>query len=676
MHDLGLLRDLIAVFGVSVIVVLLLHRLKLPTITGFLISGMLLGPHGLSLVSDIGRIEVLAEIGVILLLFTVGMEFSIATLRRVWATSFLGALLPIAAWAALGASVSSLLKISAGQGVFLGFLVALSSTVIPLKALSDSGQVDSPHGRAAIGVAVFQDLLVVPMMLLVPFLASYSRPGGISGPASPSGLTMALVQAVGVIAAVLVVAFWGVPKVLASLTALKSREVFIISVFLICLGTAWITSSVGLSLALGAFLAGLVISESEYGHQALADVLPLRDSLTSLFFVSVGMLMDPGLSLNIWMLILAGALGIMALKPLAIATVLFLVGHRPTVALQTGVALAQVGEFSFVLMGFGSAHGLMSDTAGQIFLGSAVLSMIATPLILVTCPPLVGQVRRWEERGWWRPPADLRPPEDPGEEMTGHVIIVGYGFNGRNLGRVLKEIGIPYVVLEMNPQTVRRARAAGETIVFGDASSSGILHRLGAERARVLVVAISDPVSTRRAVSMARNQFPGLHIVVRSRYLGDVGDLYKIGADLVIPEEVETSMEIFSRVLEHFGIPREVLVKHARRIRAERYGLFRAGRSDPAASRMINLADLKPYLASMEVQICSITEQSRAIGRSLSDLDLRRLTGASVIALVRDGKIVGNPAPDSRLVAGDSVVLVGGPEQIGAAADTLAGTGG
>jgi len=676
MHGHGFLTDLIVIFGVSVLVILILHRLRLPTITGFLISGMLLGPHGLSLVSDIERIEVLADVGVILLLFTIGMEFSLATLRRLWGPALAGALLPLAAFAALGAAASGPMGLAPGQGIFLGFLLGLSSTVIPLKALADRGQIDSPHGRAATGVAVFQDLLVVPMMLLTPYLVpGRTGAGGIASLAQLATPTLVLIQAVASIAGALVGAMWLVPRLLARLTALKSREVFIISIFLICLATAWLTSAVGLSLALGAFLAGLVISESEYGHQALADMLPFRDSLNSLFFVSIGMLMDPAVVAGRPALVLASAAGIILLKLVLIGGVLLMLGRRPAIALQAGLALSQVGEFSFVLMRFGAGYDLMSDTASQIFLSAAVLTMIVTPLILTACPPLLAMVQRWEERGWMPRPRRLDEPADPAAALSGHVIIVGYGFNGHNLARVLAEIGIPYVVLEMNPETVRAARLEGERILYGDAASGAVLQRLGAERARVLVLAISDPVSTRRAVAMAKRMFPALQVVVRTRYLTEVDELYRLGAWAVIPEEVETSMEIFSRVLERYGVPREALVKHARRIRAERYGLFREeGRAGSApGTAEAPLAGVADWLRAADVTVCAVGPGSAAAGRSLKELDLRGVSGATVLAVLRGGAVTPNPPATMSLAEGDSVVLLGSPEQVGAATTLLTG---
>ena len=574
MHDLGFLGDLVIIFGVSVLVALLLHRLRLPTITGFLLSGMLLGPHGLRLVPDVERIEVLAEVGVILLLFTIGLEFSLDVVKRHWGTALTGALLPVLAWGAAGGFVARLSGFTVGQGVFLGFLIAVSSTVIPLKALGERGQIDSPQGRTVTGIAVCQDLLVIPMMLLTPYLA----PGAaaLAGGSDLAAPLLALGRALGLIAVVFLVAFRGVPRLLTMLTALKSREVFIISIFLVCLGIAWITSQAGLSLALGAFLAGLIVSESEYAHQALADIMPFRDSLTSLFFVSAGMLLDPRVLIDSPITVLLLTAGVLLFKPLVVGGLLLVAGKTPAVALQSGLALAQVGEFSLVLMKFGEGWEILPMHVTQIFLATTVLTMTVTPLFLAAFPRFLPAIRAWEARGWWRAPREAG--ESVTETLTDHVIIVGYGFNGTNLARVLAEIGIPYVVLELNAQTVRQAKQRGESIVYGDVSSTEVLERIGAKRARALVMAISDPVSTRRAVAVARARFPGLHVIARTRYLAEVDELYKLGAQVVIPEEVETSMEIFSQVLEFYGVPRTTLIKHARRIRAEHYGLFREGR--------------------------------------------------------------------------------------------------
>jgi len=576
MHDVGFLGDLVIIFGVSVAVVLVLHRLRLPTITGFLLSGALLGPHGLALVPDVERIETLAEVGVILLLFTVGVEFSLDVVKRHWGTALSGALVPVIVFSTAGAMAARLMGYTAGQGIFFGFLIAISSTVIPLKGLADRGQVDAPQGRAIAGIAVFQDLLVIPMMLLVPYLVPGAEAhGGLAAPLLELG------QSLLAMTAILLVALKGVPLLLSALTALKSREVFIISIFLVCLGIAWITSTIGLSLALGAFLAGLVVSESEYGNQALADIMPLRDSLTSLFFVATGMLLDPRILIERPFAVLALTAGVLILKPLVIGVMLLAARATPIVALQSGIALAQIGEFSLVLMRFGADGGLLPDQARQILLAAAVLSMSVTPLLLAAFPRVVPSLLALESRGWW--PAPKGAHEEVRKPLADHVIIVGYGFNGANLARVLHEIGIPYVVLELNAQTVRQARQKGESIVYGDVASIEVLERAGADRARALVMAISDPVSTRRAVAVARSRFPGLHVVVRTRYLAEVDELYRLGAQVVIPEEVETSMEIFAQVLEFYGVPRTALIKHARRIRAERYGLFRGGR--PAAEK-------------------------------------------------------------------------------------------
>jgi CPA2 family monovalent cation:H+ antiporter-2 len=672
MHDLGFLGDLVIIFGVSVLVVLLLHRLRFPTITGFLLSGVLLGPHGLRLVPDVERIEVLAEVGVILLLFTIGVEFSLDVVKRHWGTALSGALLPILAWGGLGGVAGQLMGYTFGQGVFFGFLIAISSTVIPLKALAERGEVDAPQGRAITGIAVFQDLLVIPMMLLTPYLAAGAVPlGDMTAP------LLALGRGALAVAVILFVALKGVPRLLGALTALRSREVFIISIFLLCLGIAWLTSQVGLSLALGAFLAGLVISESAYGHQALADIMPFRDSLTSLFFVATGMLLDPRILIERPVAVLALTAGILLLKPVVIGALLLAARQTPSVALQSGIALAQIGEFSLVLMRFGADQALLPGQTTQLFLAAAVLTMTITPLMLAGFPRVLPAIRAWEAKGWWRAPRGADEAVD--ESLTDHVIIVGYGFNGTNLARGLAEIGIPYVVLELNAQTVRQAKLKGESIAYGDVSSTEVLERLGAGRARALVMAISDPVSTRRAVAVARSRFPGLHIVVRTRYLAEVDELYGLGAQSVIPEEVETSLEIFSQVLECYGVPRGTLIKHARRIRAERYGLFREGRpaalrqppGGPAASG--DLTGLHEYLSAAEVKLCVIPTGALSIGRTLEEIALAA-TGATVLAVLQHDRIVSEPPARTLLREKDGVVLIGSPEQVGAAAEALVRT--
>ncbi|HEY5593733.1 MAG TPA: cation:proton antiporter [Nitrospiria bacterium] len=567
-------RDLVVIFGLSVAVVLVFHRLRLPSIVGFLIAGGLVGPYGLNLIDDLERVEVLAEVGVVLLLFTIGLEFSLARLARIRAFAIGGGALQVGLTIALTAFVGFFLfRTSVQSGVFWGFLAALSSTAIVLKILMERGELDSPHGRLALAILIFQDLIVVPMMMVLPLLSGNVREGSVD-------ILLTLARSLAFIGAVLVASRWLVPRALALVVRARSRELFVITVLLICAGIAWLAEVNGLSLALGAFIAGLVISESEYSHQALADIMPFRDSFNSLFFVSIGMLLDVRLFVSAFPLVLLLAAAVLLMKGAVAAGVTLAMGYPVRVAILVGLSLPQVGEFSFVLAQAGQDIGLLTQPGYQFFLVISILTMIAAPFLIQIGPRLsrrvesLGRLAGWRRR---RRSVELSPSAPV---LQGHVIIAGYGLNGRNLARVLREGNIPYVILDLHGEAVRRGRAHGEPLFFGDVTQSEVLRHVRIKDARVLVVAVSDPFAVRRAVRVARQANPHIHIVVRTRYVKEVDDLLRLGANEVVPEEFETSLEIFDLVLRQYDVPQRDIAKKQEEIRREGYALLRRPDAD------------------------------------------------------------------------------------------------
>jgi CPA2 family monovalent cation:H+ antiporter-2 len=657
MIDLGFLRDLVILLCLSLGIVLVFQRLRQPSVVGFLAAGVILGPHGVSLVKETGQVEVLAEVGVILLLFTLGLEFSLATLSQLRRQVLLGGGLQI------GLTVLLIWTAAAASGepwrraLFLGCLFALSSTVIVVKLLMERGEVDSPHGRAALGILLLQDLTVVPMMLAIPILA-----GADTTP--PAGIVLALAKAAAVVAVVLVAARWFVPRFLAAVVRTRSRELFVLTVVLVCLGIAWATSRVGLSLALGAFLAGVAVSESEYGAQALADVLPLRDTFSSLFFISVGMLLDLGGVARAPLFMAAAILSVLAAKLFTGVVSVGALGLGVRTAILGGAAVAQVGEFSFVLAQAGLGMRLIDDRIYQTFLAVAVTTMLLTPFLMAGSGPLarrstVLRLPAWLSRSEGRATEEPLPLRD-------HVVIAGYGLNGRNLARVLREVEIPYVVVEMNPEVVWDGRAGGERIQYGDITRIEVLEHLRLGSARALVIAISDPPSTRRVVAMAHARWPRLHIIARTRYLAEVEELHRLGAREVVPEEFETSVEIFSRVLASYDVPRRLISQQIEQVRREHYAVWRD--SDIHTHR---LERLRSMLAGLDVDTYRITETSAAKGLTLRSLNLRQETGVTVLALVREGVTLPNPGADTRVEVGDVLVFLGTNDQIERAAALL-----
>jgi monovalent cation:H+ antiporter-2, CPA2 family len=655
MTDYGVLANLLVIFTVSIAVVFIFHKFRLPSIAGFLVAGALVGPHGLNLISDTGTVQVLAEIGIILLLFTIGIEFSLAQLASMRRIMLLAAPIQVGGVLLIVWIGAMLVGLSWQQGMFWGFLFCLSSTAIVLKTMAERGDSDSIHGRATIGILVFQDLAVVPMMLLTPILASQSDGDGLS-------ILLTLGKSILVVLFVIAAAWYLVPKLLGHIVRSRSRELFLLTIIVCCLGIAWLTSLGGLSLALGAFIAGLVISESEYSHQAMAEVLPFRDSFNSLFFVSIGILMD-------WRILLMHPLPVTALLVI-ILLVKFVAGGGavllaelpPRSAIMVGIALAQVGEFSFLLAQQGQESGFLRGDPYQVFLAVSVLSMIVTPFLMQWSPYLARRAEAWQRLRHWLPSrttAHVLQTKGKQIRIKGHVIIAGYGLNGRNLARVLGDTEIPYLALDLDGDTVSREVKHGVPVYYGDATNPNVLRHMKIEDAKMLVVAISDPFTTRRTVQVAKGLNPKLHIVVRTRYLRDLEELQQLGADDVVPEEFGTSIEIFALVLRTYELPQEFVTRKAEQVRREGYALLR--RSDwPESSDQPRDGSL----ADTEIETCRIDNDSAAGGKTLAQIALHSRTGVLVIAWARAGITQANPPEETRLMAGDIVVLLGSRAQI------------
>jgi len=655
MTDYGVLGNLLVIFTVSIAVVFVFHQFRLPSIAGFLVAGALIGPHGLNLISDVETVQILAEIGVVLLLFTIGIEFSLVQLASLRQMLLIAAPIQVGGVIAIAWIGGLITGLSGPQAVFWGFLLSLSSTAIVLKALAASGDSDSLHGRATIGILIFQDLAVMPMILLTPILAS-SNEGTIDS------IFMALGKSVLVVGIVVAAAWYAVPKILDQIVRSRSRELFLLTTIVLCLGIAWLTSLGGLSLALGAFIAGLVISESEYSHQAMAEVLPFRDSFNSLFFVSIGILMDWRVLLEYPVVVTGLLIMVLLVKFITGVAAVLAVSMPPRSAVMTGIALAQVGEFSFILAQVGQEHGFLSGAPYQIFLAVSVCSMIITPFLMQWSPHLsrrveaIQRVRHWFPR---RTTAHVLETEGRHLRIKDHVIIVGYGLNGRNLARVLGETEVPYIALDLDGDTVRREAQHGLPLYYGDATNPNVLRHVKIEEARVLVVAISDPFVTRRTVQVARGLNPKIHIVVRTRHLRELEELHQLGADDVVPEEFETSIEIFALVLRTYNMPQEFVMRKAEQIRREGYALLRRSELPELAHHLRG-----GTLSDVQVETCRIEEDSPAAGKTLSELSIRLRTGASIIAWTRSGVTESNPSKKTQLLAGDIVVLLGTREQI------------
>lgn len=660
--EIPILREIIVILGLSVIVILLFQRLKLPTILGFLITGTIAGPYGLSLVeaTHTHQVEILAEIGVILLLFIIGLEFSLKSLAAIQRTVFVGGTIQVSGTILITFFFFYGLGFPMTQALFMGFLFSLSSTAIVLKLLQEKGEINSPHGKIALAILIFQDIVVVPMMLFTPLIA---------GKADNvlNTLLILLLKGILVILFVIASARYIVPRLLYLVARTKSKELFILTIVVICFSVAWLTSTIGLSLALGAFLAGLIISESEYSHQATSNILPFREIFTSFFFVSIGMLLDIRFLLQNLLLILTfTCLTIMAKAVVAGLAALVLKYPIRTVLL-VGLSLFQVGEFAFILSRSGLENNLLSNTVYQYFLSVSILTMGVTPFIVHASSSISNSLisitlpARIRER-LNRKNKISKAKKEPAEEQvfTDHLIIIGYGINGKNVARAAKEANIPYVIIELNPETIRREKALGEPIIYGDATGNSILSHVQVHKARVVVVAISDPTATKEIISNIRAISNKVYIIIRTRFIQEMEENYRLGADEVIPEEFETSIEIFTRVLNKYLVPHHEIEAFTRSIRSDNYEMLR-----PVPKRANQ--SKSPYLDLPEMDIATLLVQkgnNDIVGKKIAEAEIRKKYGITILTIRREHRFITEITSDTRILQDDVLYVFGKPDAI------------
>ncbi len=650
--EIPLLTDIVIIFGLAVAVLLLFHFLRLPAVVGLLLTGILAGPHGFGLIGAVHEVEVLAEIGVILLLFTIGIEFSFKKLIEIKKQVVVGGSLQVGMTIIAVFFIARQFGLSSPEAIFYGFLISLSSTAIVLRLIQERAEVDTPHGRASLGTLLFQDVIIVPMILITPILAG-NQQGGID-----SDIFVLAAQGIAIVSLVLVAAKWLVPWLLHQVARTGSKELFLLSVVVICLTIAWLTSNAGLSLALGAFIAGLIISESEYSHQALGNIMPFRNVFTSFFFVSIGMLLDTGFLVNNPLVILAASIGVLILKALIAGSAAILLGLPLRSGILAGLAICQVGEFSFILSRTGVEHGLLADHY-QLFLAVAVLTMAATPFIISLAPRFADRILQIPlpvklKTGLWP-----GPKEKSRKKLKQHLVIIGFGLNGRNVARAARMTGIPYVVIEMSADTVKREREKGEPIFYGDAIHEEVLRHACIEDATVVVVAINDPAATRGIAESVRKLTRKAHLIIRTRYLAEMQALYDLDANEVIPEEFETSVEIFSRVLAKYLIPRDEIDKLVIHLRSDGYEMFRN-----LAKKSSSFSNLALHLPDVEVSSMRVEECSPMVGKSLVELELRKKYGVTVLAVRRDSQTFYNLEVEMPFYAADVLYVMGAPEKL------------
>lgn len=652
--ELPLLSDIVVIFGLATLVILVFMRLKLPTIIGYLLTGAIAGPYGLSLVYASTAVEVLSEIGVILLLFVIGLEFSLKSLMAIKKAVFIGGSLQVSITIGVTALISYFFGFSWNISVFFGFLFALSSTAIVLKLLQESGQVNTISGRTTLAMLIFQDIIIVPLVLFTPMLA------GESDNVLLSLFYMALKGGL-VILLTIISAKYLIPQLLYRIAKTKNEELFLLSIIVTCFAVAYATSLLGLSLGLGAFLAGLIISESEYSHHATGKILPFREIFLSFFFVSVGMLFDIGFLAENLLLILALVLLTFLVKFTVTSLAVKSLGSSFKESFIVGFSIFQVGEFSLLLAKEGLKYELLDNTTYQFFLAISILTMIITPFVLkqrekLACRvlniPMPKKIKDRLEERVQVPEIDLEK-----ESLNDHLVIIGYGLNGRNLARAAKRAKIPYVIIEMNPETVKVEAAKGEPIIYGDAGNAVVLEHVQIHKARVAVIAISNQPATTGIIMNIREASQNVFIIVRTRYVNEIESMLNMGADEVIPEEFETSIEIFTRVLNKYLVPKGDVDDFTNDVRFHNYEVFRTPSNESTV----------PSLDIPEINFSGIKiekDHGQFIGKSIKESNLRENSGLNLVAIKREGKTLTEITGHTKIKLGDIVYVVGKPEAL------------
>lgn len=641
---MGIAGDIALILVAAFVGGVIARRLGLPLILGYIVAGVFVGPNtgGLT-VGDAHEIELLAEIGVALLLFTIGLEFPLSALAPVKRIALIGTPIQMLLTIAFGYGIAQLLGLGWHEAVWFGALLSISSTAIVLKTLQEQEVLGTLSSRVIIGMLVVQDLAVVPLLIVLPELGNIGE-----------GLRELGIAALEAVLFLTVMAVFGTrvfPWLMGRIARLNSRELFLISVVATGLGVGYGTYLFGLSFAFGAFVAGIVLSQSDYSHQALADIGPLRDVFAMLFFVSVGMLVDPAFLLASAPVVLAVVLAVFVGKGIIFAVVARTFGYVNIVPFAVGLGLFQVGEFSFLLARSGRSEGVLSSSTYSIALTTAVVTMALTPFAARASGPLY---RRWRERFPAEPPKTVAPP---GEELRDHVLIVGFGRVGGFVARLLQRLEQPFVVVDVNPGKVDDAREAGIPLIYGDAVAEPVLEAAGVRKARLVVLTIPDAVGARLVVEQTRRLNPSAHIVARSVGEKQLRDLAELGVYEAVQPELEAGLELGRQALIHMGFGAGEVQRYSDGVRHELYAPI----SDPADDG--HLAHLRRASKMIESDWIELPNHCSLLDHTIGELHVRGRTGASIVALVRGEEVFTNPGPDLALKPGDTLSVLGTTEQ-------------
>ncbi|MDR5590545.1 cation:proton antiporter [Christiangramia sp. SM2212] len=657
--EIPILQDIVIILGLSIVIILVFQKLKLPAILGFLLAGIIAGPHAFNLISSQHEVELLSEIGIIFLLFVIGIELSLKGLASIKKIIFLGGGLQVGGTILITAAISYFIGLPMNTSIFLGFLFSLSSTAIVLKLLQERGEISTPHGKIGLGILIFQDIIVVPMMLFTPLLAGET-------PNIISTIIIMALKILLVLVIVYILARFVAPKIFGWVVKTKNQELFILTVVVFCFSVAWLTSTVGLSLALGAFFAGLIISESDYSHQATANVLPFREIFISFFFVSVGTLLNLEFFfsnlLNIFLLVV----GVILLKMLVVGITVLILKYPVRTVFLALFSLFQVGEFSLLLSNVGKDSAIIPENIYQYFLAISIITMGVTPFLISAAPkitysllkaPIPPAVRKRLENIKKSSKAEEEFSE---ENLHDHLVLIGYGINGSNISKAARKAEIPYVIIDANPESFEKAKNGGEPIIFGDATQATILKHAHIQEARVIVIAISDPGATRKMLTSIRQFTQTATIIVRTKYVKDMEDAIRLGADEVVPEEFETSIEIFTRVLKKYLVPFDEIQEFINQIRSSDYEMLTSMKKSPHSPALQHLNIPNREIVTLKVQ----RDNHQIVGKTIEDSGIGKNYHVTLLAIQRNRKYLTEISPGTMIEQGDLLYLFGHPNNI------------
>jgi monovalent cation:H+ antiporter-2, CPA2 family len=655
-YTMVVLKDIVIIFALSTLVNFLFTKIKVPTLIGYLLTGVIAGPHFLGIIRAPHEIDLMAEIGVILLLFTIGLEFSLKHLLKIRRVVFLGGFLQLILTSVVIMLVTRLYKQNWTAAFFIGMLTALSSTAVVLKLLQERSELTSNYGRTVLGILIFQDIVLVPMMLFTPIL------GGGEG-IETRQLLVLLLKTILIIGIVFIGNRWLIPKILRVIAFTKNQELFLMSVLLICLAVALLTAQLGMSLSIGAFLAGLMISESEYSHNAFGHLIPFKDTFTSFFFVSIGMLLDLNFVKEHYQIVLLTVLLVLFLKTFVAGGTAFILGHTFRGTVMIGIALSQVGEFSFILAKEGLAFNIITSYYYQLFLSVAIITMSVSPFLIQVSLPIANALLKlplpkFLVQGLF----PLNQIDIP--ELTDHLVLIGKDSRALNLSVMAKYMNLPYISIVFDPATVRKRQQKGENVIYGDAINEPILMLAHIDTAEIVVVSVGNLITAMAVIQKVRQMNKHAFILVRTKYVTDIDKLYNLGASQVIPEEFETAIELFKRILEQRLLPQPEINSTIGKIRDDHYGIFLEKEERPETLSLKGLPNI-------EIVAHTVAGSLPIIGKNLIEIQFRKTFEVTLVAIMRGKELIEHPRPITTIQQGDVLYMMGKPAQIANAVEML-----